>query len=210
MNLVEKAKELKLEQKKSDALLFQMLPTSVAIRLKQTGRVRLKITMSKEVEGSIFYISLQVPAEFFESVTVYFSDIVGFTEMASTCSPLEVCSFLNSIYKVFDERIECYDVYKVETCGDCYMVNTRTLISIRNETNFKNFTHKVASGLPERSDVKKHVSEIATMALDLLHASSYFKVPHSTSEKVQIRIGIHTGSCGAGNFPKASKLFENR
>jgi hypothetical protein len=39
MNLVEKAKELKLEQKKSDALLFQMLPTSVAIRLKQTGRV---------------------------------------------------------------------------------------------------------------------------------------------------------------------------
>lgn len=40
MNLVEKAKELKLEQKKSDALLFQMLPTSVAIRLKQTGRVR--------------------------------------------------------------------------------------------------------------------------------------------------------------------------
>lgn len=42
MNLVEKAKELKLEQKKSDALLFQMLPTSVAIRLKQTGKVNLR------------------------------------------------------------------------------------------------------------------------------------------------------------------------
>lgn len=39
MNLIAKAKELKLEQKKSDAILFQMLPTSVAIRLKQTGRV---------------------------------------------------------------------------------------------------------------------------------------------------------------------------
>ncbi|CRK95793.1 CLUMA_CG009250, isoform A [Clunio marinus] len=156
LNLVEKARELKLEQQKSDALLFQMLPSSVAIRLKQTGRV---------------------PAEFFESVTVYFSDIVGFTEIASTCSPLEVCSFLNSIYKMFDERIECYDVYKVETCGDAYMV---------------------ASGIPERSDVKKHVSEISTMALDLLHASSYFKVPHSKNEKIQIRSGIHTGSVGAG------------
>lgn len=39
MNLVEKAKELRQEQKKSDAILFQMLPTSVAIRLKQTGKV---------------------------------------------------------------------------------------------------------------------------------------------------------------------------
>jgi class 3 adenylate cyclase len=42
------------------------------------------------------------------------------------------------------------------------------------------------------------VSEIATMALDLLSATSQFKVPHSQNETVQIRIGIHTGSCGAG------------
>ncbi|KAG5683567.1 hypothetical protein PVAND_012840 [Polypedilum vanderplanki] len=156
MNLAEKAKELRLEQKKSDAILFQMLPTSVAIKLKQTR---------------------QVPAEYFESVTVYFSDIVRFTEIASFCTPLEVCSFLNSIYKVFDERIAFYDVYKVETIGDAYMV---------------------ASGLPERMTDKKHVSEIATMALDLLQASSCFKIPHSTNEKLEIRIGIHTGPCGAG------------
>jgi class 3 adenylate cyclase len=75
------------------------------------------------------------------------------------------------------------------------------IIFLKNHctTSFKkNYHFKVASGLPERCTDKKHVSEIATMALDLLHASSYFKVPYSSHEKLEIRIGIHTGPVGAG------------
>ncbi|XP_075168343.1 uncharacterized protein LOC142240526 [Haematobia irritans] len=154
LNLAEKAKELKREKRKSDSLLFQMLPPSVAMRLKHTQ---------------------QVPAELYESATVYFSDIVGFTEIAARCTPLEVVTFLNSIYRVFDERIECYDVYKVETIGDSYMV---------------------ASGLPVENG-NKHITEIATMALDLLDASSCFKIPRSV-EILQIRCGVHTGPVVAG------------
>ncbi|XP_037955770.1 uncharacterized protein LOC119685537 [Teleopsis dalmanni] len=101
LNLAQKAKELKIEKCKSDSLLYQMLPPSVAMQLKYTQEVR---------------------AELYEAVTVYFSDIVGFTVIAANCTPLEVVTFLNSIYRVFDERIECYDVYKVETIGDSYMV----------------------------------------------------------------------------------------
>lgn len=110
-------------------------------------------------------------------------------------------NFLNSIYKVFDERIECYDVYKVETIGDSYMV---------------------ASGLPVKNG-NKHVSEIATMALDLLDAATYFRIPRRLiifpletnllnrlhvnqfslfcsrmSETLQIRCGVHTGPVVAG------------
>ncbi|XP_005177981.1 uncharacterized protein LOC101893791 [Musca domestica] len=154
LNLAEKAKELKREKRKSDSLLFQMLPPSVAMQLKQTQ---------------------QVPAELYESATVYFSDIVGFTEIAARCTPLEVVTFLNSIYRVFDERIECYDVYKVETIGDSYMV---------------------ASGLPVKNG-NKHITEIATMALDLLDASSCFKIPRSM-DILQIRCGVHTGPVVAG------------
>ncbi|KAH8237273.1 hypothetical protein KR038_008967 [Drosophila bunnanda] len=155
LNLSQKAKELKREKRKSDSLLFQMLPPSVAMQLKQTQHV---------------------PAELYEAVTIYFSDIVGFTEIAADCTPLEVVTFLNSIYRVFDERIECYDVYKVETIGDSYMV---------------------ASGLPVKNG-NKHISEIATMALDLLDASSVFRIPRAGDEFVQIRCGVHTGPVVAG------------
>ncbi len=47
-----------------------------------------------------------------------FSDVVGFTEIAARCTPLEVCSMLNELYHTFDSAIEEFpELYKVETIG---------------------------------------------------------------------------------------------
>ncbi|XP_050722872.1 uncharacterized protein LOC127001751 isoform X3 [Eriocheir sinensis] len=151
-----KTYELRYEKKRSDKLLYQMLPPSVAQQLKQRK---------------------QVSAETYEVVTIYFSDIVGFTELASESTPMQVISLLNALYKMFDSRIELYEVYKIETIGDAYMV---------------------ASGLPQRGEGKEHAAEIASMALDLLHATENFVVPHMPGERLQIRVGIHTGPVVAG------------
>ena len=55
----------------------------------------------------------------------------------------------------------------------------------------------VASGLPVKNG-SKHISEIATMALDLLDASGLFNIPHKPDQPVQIRCGLHTGPVVAG------------
>ncbi|XP_063383555.1 atrial natriuretic peptide receptor 2-like [Cydia fagiglandana] len=146
---------LMAEKQKSDLLLSKMLPMPVLQRLRAQKTV---------------------PAEAFDAVTIFFSDIVGFTSISANSTPMEIINMLNMLYRLFDEKITQYNVYKVETIGDAYMA---------------------VSGLPQRNG-NKHASEIADMSLSLMRALDGATVPHCPGEALKIRAGVNTGPCVAG------------
>ncbi|XP_077259435.1 atrial natriuretic peptide receptor 1 isoform X2 [Temnothorax americanus] len=143
------------EKRKCEELLYQLLPKSVASQL---------------------ILGQSVIAETYDQVTIYFSDIVGFTSLSAESTPLQVVDLLNDLYTCFDSIIENFDVYKVETIGDAYMV---------------------VSGLPERNGMN-HAREIARMSLALRDTVLTFSIRHRPHEQLKLRIGMHSGPCVAG------------
>ena len=89
------------EQDRSEKLLLNILPGSIAERLKNSN---------------------QTIADGFADVSVMFADIVNFTQVAADMAPSQVFSMLNRIFSAFDELAEEHKLEKIKTIGDAYMI----------------------------------------------------------------------------------------
>lgn len=93
---------MEVEYDRSEALLANIMPASIAARLKDPAR--------------------NVIADKYDEASVLFADIAGFTERASDAAPADVVRFLNRLYTDFDALVDKYGLEKIKVSGDCYMV----------------------------------------------------------------------------------------
>ena len=147
------SKRLEKEKHVSNTLLNSMLPPSVAEMLRA----------GKTVEPMLF-----------ENVTIFFSDVVGFTSICDAVEPWDVIDMLNQLYTVMDHLASHFNLYKVETIGDGYMA---------------------CSGMPTPEE--NHAQNIADFALAVADCVHLVKSP-ADGKPLQLRIGIHTGHCMGG------------
>ena len=123
--------------------------------------------------------------EVFDSASIFFCDIVSFTNISSVSTAHQIIDLLNDLYQMFDDRIDDYDVYKVETIGDAYMV---------------------ASGVPIPNG-QHHAVEIGKMALDLLAKVLTFEIKHKPNHRLKLRMGLHSGQVGESSGEGDEVMF---
>ncbi len=123
-------------------------------------------------------------ADHFDEVSILFADVVDFTPLSSRLDAREVVGLLDRLFTSFDELVDRYEVEKIKTIGDCYMV---------------------AAGVPrERSD---HAQALAGLALELRECAKTC-LPDSDGRDLRLRIGISSGPVVAGVIGRRRFLYD--
>ncbi len=138
---------LGLEEAKTQTLLRNVLPDKIAEQLKNEPRVI---------------------ADFFPEASILFADLVNFTRLTTALDPVGMVNLLNEIFSYFDTLVETYQVEKIRTIGDNYMV---------------------VAGVPE--PVEDHAFRLAQMALDMQRFLA--KRQPDGDLPVRFRLGINSG-----------------
>ena len=148
-------------QEKADNLLLNILPKEIAAILKNEHRT---------------------VADYHEGASILFADVVNFTPLSVTMTPIELVELLNEVFSHFDMLVEKYGVEKIKTIGDCYMV---------------------AAGVPRpRSD---HAQILACMALDIL---DYVRQRVFHGKRLTFRIGLNSGPVVAGVIGRKKFIYD--
>eukprot|EP00594_Rhizosolenia_setigera_P005967 CAMPEP_0178950414 /NCGR_PEP_ID=MMETSP0789-20121207/6639_1 /TAXON_ID=3005 /ORGANISM="Rhizosolenia setigera, Strain CCMP 1694" /LENGTH=1268 /DNA_ID=CAMNT_0020631137 /DNA_START=75 /DNA_END=3882 /DNA_ORIENTATION=- len=136
---------------RSSMVLFDIFPKHIAKALQEGRRVE---------------------PESHDMITIFFSDIVGYTTLCSDLEPRKVADMIDRLYQKFDSLVKKHDIFKVETIGDAYLA---------------------AANLTSKQD--DHAKRIAMFALDAVKEANETLIDVDEPSKgfISIRVGFHSG-----------------
>lgn len=164
--VVEQQRLLQIEKDKTEKLLRNVMPESTAEELKKTGTAS---------------------ARAYKTVSVLFTDFVGFTKIAERMSPTELVSKLDVYFRKFDEIIVNNNLEKIKTIGDAYMCAGG--VPVRNNTNP---IDTCIAALQIQDYMRKHKNEA------IINNTDYW----------ELRLGINTGEVTAGVIGSERLAFD--
>ncbi|MBK9249550.1 MAG: tetratricopeptide repeat protein [Ignavibacteria bacterium] len=161
-------KEVQSEEAKKTAQRYQIEreQAEMTVRLQTTEQL-LNKTLPPTISKRLMKGEKNI-ADRFESVSILFADIVGFTPLSVRMEPQKLVELLNNLFSRFDRLTEEHGVERIKTIGDAYMI---------------------VSGAPERC--QDHAERLAKTAIGMLNETQKFC--EEVSETIEIRIGISSG-----------------
>eukprot|EP00804_Cyclotella_cryptica_P012592 CCRYP_014729-RA/>CCRYP_014729-RA protein AED:0.42 eAED:0.42 QI:0/-1/0/1/-1/1/1/0/528 len=154
------------------AVLFSLLMMLVLVSKKQHEEILRKMLPKRAIKK---LRKGQTVVERYKMVSIFFSDIVGYTKLSSEMTPTEVMDMLNDLYTKFDALAEKHRVYKLETIGDAYIA---------------------IGGAPKVCPGPEAAERVALFALDAIKVAESYRTRDGA--KVFIRAGIASGPVVAG------------
>ena len=144
--------ELEEEKKKTDKLLKNILPEEIVEEIKTDGSVKPR---------------------YYEEVSILFTEFSGFDLLTSSIRPDLLLDELNEVFGSFDSIVQKYDLEKMKTIGDSYMI---------------------AAGLPHR--IENHAEKLLNAAIEM--QDYIVKRNKANKIKLEMKVGIHSGPVVAG------------
>ncbi|KAM4744530.1 adenylate cyclase type 7 isoform 2-T3 [Anableps anableps] len=167
--------KLEIEKRQQENLLQSVLPVYISMKMKLAIMERLQDCKDKDEQQRLVkdknFHSLYVKRH--ENVSILYADIVGFTRLASDCSPKELVHMLNELFGKFDQIAKENECMRIKILGDCYYC---------------------VSGLPV--SLPMHAKNCVKMGLDMCEAIK--QVREATEIDINMRVGVHSGNvlCG--------------
>ncbi|OWR42254.1 adenylate cyclase type 2 like protein [Danaus plexippus plexippus] len=169
---VESTLRLKFVKDQEERLMLSILPEHIVSRVRHDIRDMFLDIRSQSQSHNMKSFS-QLYVEEHNNVSILYADVVNYTKISTTLSPMRMVELLNELFGRFDEASEEHDVLRIKFLGDCYYC---------------------VSGIPKPT--VQHAKNCVDLGLEMIHIIK--DVRDKRSLNIDMRIGVHSGKILSG------------